>query len=46
MNKIFGPVVEKGKELTNQLSDKIDQSDNEKIKYAKELAGVSGKAIN
>lgn len=49
---IFTPVLTKAAEYTNKVKTSIDQSENEKIKYAKgkqyfilELVQISGKAI-
>lgn len=43
--KLLNPVVTKAMEYSNDIGDKINRSQNETVKYAKEIAQVSGRAI-
>lgn len=46
VGKILNPVVTKAKEYGDDISNKINQSNNKTVKYVKELGVVSGKAVS
>jgi len=42
---VLDPVMAKGKEVVGNISEKIDSSDNEKVKYLKEIGSTTVEAV-